>query len=132
MAQVEELLAAAREAGLEVRIENDELVIRGPRTQDALARRVLAEKPVVLALLSAEDAAVAWRVAAMRPQVPLRGAIPVLVARDVASSPGYCISCGELLPDRVTVRCVPCNRATWAALHEMREDVTLEIWPERL
>jgi len=123
MAQVEELLAAAREAGLEVRVEADELVIRGPRTQDALARQVLAEKPVVLALLSAEDADVAWRVAAMRPQVPRRGAIPMLIARQVTSSLGRCISCGERLHEGVMVRCSPCARAAWVVLHEIREDV---------
>ena len=123
MARVDALLAAAREAGLEVRVVADELVIRGPRTQDALARRVLAEKPVVLALLSAEDAEVAWRMAAMRPQVPHRGAIPVLVARAVGAPPGSCISCGELLQDGMTVRCSPCTRAAWIVLHEIREDI---------
>ena len=123
MAGVDMLLATARDAGLEVRVEADELVIRGPRTQDALARRVLAEKPVVLALLTAEDAEVAWRIAAMRPRVPHRGAIPVLVAREVVSTSGNCVSCGEPLHEGAAFRCVSCTRAAWVVLHEIREDV---------
>ena len=59
-------LAEARAAGLEVRAEPGRLVVRGPRSRAALAHRLLARKDEVLALLAAEDAAVAWRAAVMR------------------------------------------------------------------
>ena len=77
------VLAEARAVGLEVRAEADRLVVRGPRLHEAIARQLLEQKPVVLALLAEEEAELGWRVAAMRPQVPLRGPIPVLVAREV-------------------------------------------------
>jgi hypothetical protein len=126
------ILTEARAAGLEVRAERGRLVVRGPRSLKGVAYRLLARKHEVLALLTAEDIEVAWRVAAMRPQVPQRGAIPVLAARDVVSSPGYCISCGEPLPDGMRVRCAPCARATWVVLHEIREDVTPDVEPDHL
>src|SRR5687767_10962922 len=68
-------LAAARAAGLEVRADGGRLVVRGPTTAEALVRPLVSQPGAVLALLAAEDADVAWRVAAMRPQVPRRGAI---------------------------------------------------------
>ena len=83
MARVEALLAAAREAGLEVRVRGRRTRGRGPRTQDALARTVAWPKSRWSSRCwLQEDAEVAWRIAAMRPQVPQRGAIPVLVARE--------------------------------------------------
>ena len=67
------LLAEARAAGLEVRADDGRLVVRGPRSRAELAERLLARTGEVLALLAAEDAAVAWRVAAMRPRVSAGG-----------------------------------------------------------
>ncbi len=46
------LLERARAAGLRVTVEEDTLVIRGPRTADALARELLAHKPEIMPLLS--------------------------------------------------------------------------------
>ena len=46
------LLAEARSAGLDVQADGDRLVIRGPRAADAVARRLMAEKPAVLAALA--------------------------------------------------------------------------------
>ncbi len=117
-------LAEARAGGLEVRAEANRLVIRGPRSQQDLARRLLDRKGEVLALLAAEDAEVAWRAAAMRPQVPARGPIPVLVARDLRTGPDGCISCGNPLAGGPSVRCAPCARASWLVLHELREGVS--------
>ena len=83
MARVDALLAAAREAGLEVRVVADELVIRGPGRRTHSPDASWPKNRSSLPCWSVEDAEVAWRMAAMRPQVPHRGAIPVLVARAV-------------------------------------------------
>jgi hypothetical protein len=120
------VLAEARAVGLEVRAEPGRLVVRGPRAQETVAQRLLERKSEVSALLAAEDVEVAWRIEAMRPQVPQRGAIPVLVARDVRPTPGSCVSCGELLHEDVAFRCSLCARATWVVLHELREGASPE------
>ncbi|MDQ3779195.1 MAG: hypothetical protein M3354_01420, partial [Chloroflexota bacterium] len=57
------------------------------------------------------------------PQVPLRGAIPFLVARAHTSQPGCCLSCGDPLGTGQRYRCGPCVQAAWAVLHEVREGV---------
>jgi hypothetical protein len=116
-------LAEARAAGLEVRAEADRLVVRGPRVHEAIAQQLLAQKPVVLALLAEEEVKVGWRIAAMRPQVPERGPIPVLVAREVSPTPGHCLSCGEPLAPGRTVRCALCVRAAQVVLGWVREGV---------
>ena len=117
------LLAEARSAGLEVRAEPDRLVVRGPRHAEPLAKRLLERKGEVLALLAAEDAEVAWRLAAMRPQVPRRGPIPFLVVRRVGAGGGGCLSCGGALGAGRAYRCAPCAQAAWLVLHELREGV---------
>jgi hypothetical protein len=119
-------LIEARAVGLEVRAESGRLVVRGPRSLETVAQRLLERKRDVLALLAAEDADVAWRVAAMRPQVPKRGAIPVLVAREGVPEPGSCVSCGQHLREGVIFRCSLCSRAAWVVLHEVREGVRSE------
>ena len=45
------LLQEASAAGLTVLADGDRLAIRGPRSADAIARRLLAEKPAVMAAL---------------------------------------------------------------------------------
>lgn len=117
------LLAEARAAGLEVRLEAERLVVRGPRSRKALAERLLARKGEVLTALAGEDEAVAWRAAAMRPQVPGTGPIPFLIAREEAPAPGRCLSCGDPLGRDRGHRCGPCIRAAWLVLHEVREGV---------
>jgi hypothetical protein len=116
-------LTEARAVGLEVRAEDDRLVVRGPRLHEAIARQLLNQKPMVLALLTEEGEALGWRIAAMRPQVPLRGPIPVLVAREVAVIPGNCLSCGESLAPGRAVRCALCARAAQLVLGCVREGV---------
>jgi hypothetical protein len=46
------LLHEAREAGLEVRADGDRLVVRGPRSAEALARTLLAHKAELLTMLA--------------------------------------------------------------------------------
>src|SRR5262245_25426526 len=50
------LLAVARTAGLTVHADGDRLVVRGPARAAAVAQRLLARKPDVLAALAAEAA----------------------------------------------------------------------------
>ena len=48
------LLRAADAAGLTVNVDGDRLVIRGPRSADATARALIANKPEIVTLLSDE------------------------------------------------------------------------------
>ncbi len=54
------LLEEARAAGLAVGVADGRLVIRGPRTQGAVAERLIAGKADVLAVLAARPPAVWW------------------------------------------------------------------------
>lgn len=51
------LLDSAHEAGLAIRIEGRRVVIRGPKSADALARKVLARKAELLAWWARVDGA---------------------------------------------------------------------------
>jgi hypothetical protein len=116
------LLSEARAAGLEVKVDGDRLVVRGPRSAAHLAERLLEMKQEVIALLGPDDEVV-WRIEAMRPQVPRMGTIPVLLARPEAKTAprGMCVSCGDpLAPDR-RIRCAPCVAAVERVLNELRE-----------
>jgi hypothetical protein len=121
--RVAAVLTDARAAGLEVRAEADRLIVRGPRAQANLAQQLLEQKPVVLALLAAEEAELAWRIAAMRPPVPQSGPIPFLVAREAPLAAGQCLSCGEPLAAGRTYRCALCVRAAQVVLGWLREGV---------
>jgi hypothetical protein len=123
MAGVAVVLAEARAAGLDVRAEADVLIVRGTRRHEDLARRLLAQKPAVLALLTEEDRELAWRMTAMRPQVPATGPIPFLIARDETPMKGYCLSCGDGLPSEHMTRCALCVRAAQLVLSQVREGV---------
>jgi hypothetical protein len=123
MAGVAAVLTEARAAGLDVTAEADVLIVRGTWRHEDLARRLLAQKPAVLALLTEEDRELAWRIAAMRPQVPATGPIPFLIARDAAPMRGYCLSCGDGLPSGQTIRCALCVRAAQLVLSQVREGV---------
>ena len=52
MVGVKILLEQARKFGLKLRSESERLIIRGPRTADTLARKLLARKAEVLAVLT--------------------------------------------------------------------------------
>lgn len=82
-----------------------------------LRESLIEHKVEVLALLKTEDNEIAWRVAAMTQQIPDKGAIPFLLARQgVESKAGCCLSCGELLKQGDAYRCAPCGRAANLAL----------------
>ena len=117
------LLDEARAAGLEVRLQGGRLVVRGPRSREDQAQRLLAQKHEVLAALAAEDEAVAWRLAVLRPCVPRRGPIPFLAVRTGTPAPGCCLSCGDPLRDGHLIRCRPCAEATRLVLQELREGI---------
>ena len=51
------LLQQARAAGLTVAVDGDRLRIRGPRRAEPMARRLLEQKPLVLAALSSSSTA---------------------------------------------------------------------------
>lgn len=67
------------------------------------------------------DSEVVRRVTAMRPQVPSRGPIPVLLARDVIPASTGCISCGEPVSADRRYRCELCAQAAAIVLCETRE-----------
>ena len=86
------LLAEARAAGLAVRAEAGRLVIDGPRSAAALAERLIAAKPAVLAALGAEQGG---------PGVWWDDRVPEGTARIIALPPRGCrfpIACARLGP----------------------------------
>lgn len=110
------LLREARVAGLRVTVSGDRLVVQGPRRLEPIARQLLAEKRTIVEALTAEQE-VAWRIDAMRPQVTVKGAIPLLLARPLAPwKPGRCCSCGDPLAPADRYRCQHCVAAVVAVL----------------
>jgi hypothetical protein len=98
-----------------------------------LFRRLVEHKPAVLALLAHEEAEIAWRAAAIRPQVPAKGPIPFLTCRAfpwtledaLAVVEGrrqpVCLSCGAQLAEGRQVRCALCVAAIEMVLNVVRE-----------
>jgi hypothetical protein len=105
------LLRRAISAGLSVGIESDDLVVRGPKRLEALARELLADEPAVIAALRAELAARVLAMQANRDAAVAAGRpLPFLVARPSPALPGYCLSCGSSVPT-YRIRCCPCAHA---------------------
>jgi hypothetical protein len=114
----ERLVTEARSAGMVVTFEEEDLVLTGLPDHEDLAVRLLDHKPDVLAFLQHEfDREVGWRFDAIRPQIPINGPVPVLVAREVDGGPGCCLSCGD--PVEGKWRCHPCLAAIERALDEV-------------
>ena len=125
-----ELLEQVRALEAELVVEDGRLLVqewRAPLPGDL--REVLrAHKTELLEVLSptgaethVSDREVAWRVEAMRPQLPAKGAIPTLVARpDLSPAPGCCTSCGDPLKPGERYRCAPCVGAAWLVLREVK------------
>ncbi len=119
-ALVEEL----RALGATVEAAGDRLVVDAPAgtLTPPLLAQLREQKRLILARLAAEDAAVAWRVAAMRGRHPHPWRFPpFLTVRDVPRGAGSCHSCGEPLQplgDGLSARCAPCTQAARLVLDE--------------
>jgi len=70
------LLSEGRAAGLIVLAHGGRLVVRGPRSADAVARQLLAHKAVVLAALAADDgSSCPWEAIEPGPACPRCGSL---------------------------------------------------------
>ena len=99
-------------AGEHLRIDAPKGVIT-PELRDALMQR----KAEILFLLKPLSSEIAWRVQAILPQIPNKGAIPFLVAKlGKTTRKGHCLSCGDCLIGDEVSRCSLCNRAANLAL----------------
>lgn len=109
--------------GIECRVDGDTLQYRPAH---GLALHLLAElkrhKWSILALLAADAAGVAERVAAMRARHPLPwSSMPFLTVADVSRAALGCRSCGEppeAFGGGLVVRCRPRALAAWLVLDE--------------
>ncbi len=121
------ILADLRTRDVRLHVEGDQLRARfkGRTLDPDLATIIRANKPVLLAHLREEDAAVSWRMEAMRAQIPTAGAIPFLVARPgVPPAAGVCLSCGESFELLGYVpRCRLCTEAVTYALLAPAQDI---------
>jgi len=76
-----------------------------------------AQSDVEPAASPIDEPEISWRVEAMLSQIPDKGAIPFLVAREaVEPQAGCCLSCGEPLNQGNAYRCAACGRAANLAL----------------
>ncbi|MDP9471011.1 MAG: hypothetical protein M3Q71_10145 [Chloroflexota bacterium] len=114
------VLADLRARDVRLHVEGDQIRARfkGRTLDPDLAAVIKANKPALIAHLREEEAAVAWRIEAMRPQIPERGPVPFLVAvSGIPPSPDVCVSCGEVFtPTGSNPRCPRCTVAAQRAL----------------
>ncbi len=123
------LLAQLRRRGVRLWVDGPHLVWEAPLdelTGEDMAAMKAIKSDLVAAVVAEADtqAAVAWRVEAMLPQVTPRGPIPFLLARTVPPAAAGCMSCGDAVTEG-TLRCWLCVRAAQQALGYVREDVPL-------
>jgi hypothetical protein len=114
MTDASELLVDLRCHGIRVDLDGDEIRLRAPRgiLTTEMVRAVRAIRPQVQALLVAEEAEIAWRVAAMTDRIG-DGPLPVeLVVDDRPEEPGTCRSCGDPTPYGQTGKCTLCCLAS--------------------
>lgn len=118
-----EVLAELTRRGIEIAVDGDRLRFRPQHAVTPDLRAALIEHKADLIRLLGPDDEVAWRIDAMRPQVPRTGAIPVLIARPEAKTAprGMCVSCGDPLVEGCRSRCAPCVSAVERVLNEVRE-----------
>lgn len=113
------LIEELRSRGVLIEDAGDRIRVDAPRgTLTPQLCLVLADrKPEILALLRTGDAEIAWRTAAMLPQIPNTGPLPFLIACEaVEPQAGYCLSCGNLLNQGNANRCAACRRAANLAI----------------
>ncbi|MDP9357132.1 MAG: hypothetical protein M3R02_17970 [Chloroflexota bacterium] len=96
-----------------------------------VAAVVKPHKPALIAHLQEEEAAISWRVEAMREQILAGGPVPFLVAvPNRAPAAGVCLSCGETFELVGYVpRCRLCTVAATRALAEIQEDIAQAAQP---
>ncbi len=126
-----ELIAKARVAGLDLRVEGDRLLVHGPRSAEAIVLQIRDQKPAIMALLAAGNVDVQWRIAAFHAVIPTHGPIwpPRIRTTPLCDTPGYCSLCGDELPLDPAPRfrrCAACVQALWLAMNEIREGVVAE------
>lgn len=107
------VLAELERAGIRVRLTDQGFAFK-PRLDGRL--RAMVTTHAAADLLRALDPEVAWRVAAMRPQLTGAAAVPLLLARrpEGACAANACIACGDSLPEVPPLgsgRCRPCRVA---------------------
>ena len=113
-----ELITTLVERGIRLEARGGRLLYHPASALPPELRESLIEhKAEVIALLKTGDNEIAWRVAAMSRQIPNKGPIPFLVARQgVESRAGCCLSCGDPLEKGDAYRCAACGRAANLAL----------------
>ncbi len=123
------LFADLRVRGIHLELVGEQLRCRADAgvLTPALAVTIKTHKPALIALLREEEAAIAWRVAAMQTQIPPMGtgAVPFLVAKpDLPPAGGICVSCGEPFELMGYVpRCRLYTVAATRALAAVEEDI---------
>src|SRR5947207_2833327 len=102
-----EILAELTRRGVEMAVEGDRLRFRPHSAVTSDLRAALVEhKADLIRLLGTNEVEIAWRVEAMRGQVPRTGTIPILLASPEAKTAprGTCLSCGDLLAEGRRIR----------------------------
>jgi hypothetical protein len=119
-----EVLERLAARGVVLAADGERLRFRPQQLVTPDLRAALVEhKAELLRAIEDDEREVAWRIAAMRPQVPPTGPIPTALARPEArcAPPGTCLHCGDpLRPDR-WLACGWCVRAIETLLNEVRE-----------
>jgi hypothetical protein len=113
------LIEELRSRGVVVEASGDRLRVDAPKgvVTEELREALAEHKTEVMALITITEEEIAWRVAAMLPQIPDSGPFPFLVARkDFDCVPNSCHSCGDPLNDNPGYICGPCSRAKHRAL----------------
>lgn len=113
------LIEELRSRGVLIEAAGDRIRVDAPKgaVTPELCEALADRKIEIIALLKSGDGEIAWRTAAMLQQIPNRGPIPFLVAREsVESKTGHCPSCGDPLNQGDTYRCAACGRAANLAI----------------
>jgi hypothetical protein len=121
-----ELLQRLHESGVTITIERGHLRVAPKTALTPTLRRAITSHAGLLAaaLTPVDEAAIAWRVAAMRNQLrPGAPSLFLVAASDALAcdAPGHCLSCGDALTPGHRYRCLACVRAAEQVLHERRD-----------
>jgi hypothetical protein len=113
-----DLIRTLEERGVRLEAQDDRLrYYPASAVSPELRESLIVHKAEVIALLKTGDEEIAWRVAAMSRQIPDKGPIPFLVAREaVEPQAGCCLSCSDPLGKGDAYRCAACGRAANLAL----------------